>query len=368
MHNSKEYTLKLERLRGMMESENLAACYIKRQDNFAWLTGGRVNALSPAAEVGNCGLLVTMDKVYAITNVSECQRMIDEEQLPEYGIIVKSATWHQDSFEGDTIKEIAAGGEVGCDYACAAGRNVAGKVQPLRFSLTDEEIERYQTAGRLVTLAVEETAAATRPGDTELDTIGRLYHICRKTELDVVSAFCTSDERIYNYRHAIPTVKPVQERVQFGGNMRYKGLTVCLTRYVNFVPVTEELKKQYIDNVKIDCTFIHNSKPGNSYQVPLLAGQKMYDELGYKGEFDLHHQGGPIGYAPRDYRIGFTHDGIIPKNQAFCWNPSITGTKSEDTVIYTDNGPLFVTYPIIFPSITVEVEGTSYTRAYILEK
>ena len=367
MYNSKEYSVKLGRLRDMMEKENLTACYLKRQDNFSWLTGGRINYLS-IGELGNCGLLVTKDHVYGITNNIESQRMIDEEQLPEYGIIMKYDIWNHESYEGDTIGELAGGGEVGCDFPCAAGRNIAGKIQPLRFSLTPEEIEKYKVGGRLVSLAVEETAAAIRPGDMELDIVGKLYHLCRKTGLDVVSAFCTSDERIYNYRHAIPTTKLIRERVQFGGNMRYMGLTICLTRYVNLVPVSEELKKQYIDNVKIDCTYIHNSKPGNSYQIPLRAGQKLYDELGYQGEFDKHHQGGPIGYAPRDYRLGFGHDGIIQENQAFCWNPSITGTKSEDTVIYTKDGPLFVTYPILYPSIQVEVDGTPYTRAYILEK
>ena len=152
-----------------------------------------------------------------------------------------------------------------------------------------------------------------------------------------------------------------------GGNLRYKGLVVCCTRYVNFVPVSEELKKQYLDNVRIDCTMIANSIPGESFQTPFLAGKKAYEELGYGQEFEKHHQGGPIGYAARDYRIDFGHHGIIAENQAFCWNPSITGTKSEDTVIAAEEGPLFITGPCLFPALETKINGHTVLRPDILE-
>lgn len=160
----------------------------------------------------------------------------------------------------------------------------------------------------------------------------------------------------------------IRERVQFGGNYRYRGLVLCCTRYVNFVPLTDELRRQYLSNVEIDCTMIHNSRPGNTYRDVLLSGRKAYEERGFGEEFSKHHQGGPIGYAARDYRVGFSHEGIIPPNQAFCWNPSITGTKSEDTVVMTEDGPLFLTKPFVYPSVTVEVEGERYVRPDILVK
>ena len=57
--------------------------------------------------------------------------------------------------------------------------------------------------------------------------------------------------------------------------MRYKGLVICLTRYLNFVPVKPELKKQYLDNVRIDCEMIAASAPGGTYQEPSCGGKSL---------------------------------------------------------------------------------------------
>ena len=367
MHNQNEMQAKLKRLRDLMEAEELEGIYLKRQDNFSWLTCGGTSYLG-VGDMGNCGLLVTATEQFAITNRIEAPRMIAEEKLEELGFPVLADIWLNETFENDTIRKICPGGKVGYDFLAGSGVNLAGKIQPLRYSLLPNEIERYQEAGKIFSRAVEEAISVIRPGDTELKAVSRLIANMRKDGLWTVSSFCTSDERIYNFRHAIPTEKPIRERVQFGGNFRYKGLVLCCTRYLNLVPITEELHKQYMDNVMIDCTYIHHSKPGVSYQVPFQAGRKAYDSLGYPGEFEKHHQGGPIGYAGRDFLVNNSREGIIPENQAFCWNPSITGTKSEDTVISTAKGALFLTYPVIFPSVKVTVEGTEYVRPYILEK
>ena len=367
MHEQTELQTKLKRLRDLLKAEDLEGIYLKRQDNFSWLTCGGFNYLG-VGDMGNCGLLVTETERFAITNRIESPRMIAEEGLEEMGFTVLADCWLNETFESDTIRRICPSGKVGYDFAAPNGIHLAGRIQALRYSLLPQEVARYREGGALFSRAIEEAAAVIRPGDTELTAVGRLLAATRKDGLWAVSSFCTSDERIYRFRHAIPTEKPIRERVQFGGNFRYKGLVLCCTRYVNFVPVTEALHKQYLDNVLIDCTYIHNSKVGASYRAPFEAGRKAYETLGYPGEFEKHHQGGPIGYAARDFLMNSSREGIIPENQAFCWNPSITGTKSEDTVIATASGPVFLTYPVFFPKVKIRVEDTEYVRPYILEK
>ena len=62
-----EQKIKLSRLYGIMDQRGLDAIYLKRQDNFSWLTCGGINYVG-LGEMGNVGLLVTRDNLYAITN------------------------------------------------------------------------------------------------------------------------------------------------------------------------------------------------------------------------------------------------------------------------------------------------------------
>ena len=360
-----ELSIKLGRLVSIMEQRDLDAIFIKRQDNFAWLTCGGINYVG-LGEMGNCGLLVTRGgELYAVTNKIEEARMRDEEKLEEMGFAIHAQTWYENAFEGETINKLVPSGKVGRDHG--AVNNIANDVKLARFSLTEAEIERYKEGGYLTAKAIEETISSVRPGDSEYKTAGRLACIIRSQGMDVVSSMCAADDRISRYRHPVPTDRIIRERVQLGGNMRYKGLIICCTRLLNFVPVTPELRAQYMANVEIDCTMQLASKPGKTFVSALEAGRAAYEARGYGEEFKKHHQGGPIGYVARDYRVDFATPGVIAENQAFCWNPSITGTKSEDTVISTSKGIIPASRPIIAPKITLEIEGHTFVRPDIWE-
>lgn len=365
MTTQQEFSIKISRLVSIMEQRGLDAIYLKRQDNFAWLTCGGINYVG-LGEMGNCGLLVTRGgDLHAVTNNIEAPRMRDEEKLEEMGFAIHAQTWYETAFEEETLRALVPSGRIGRDHGAAD--NVANDVKLSRFSLTEAEMERYKIGGYLTARAIEETISSVRPGDTEHETVGRLVGIIRSHGMDVVSAMCAADERISNYRHPVPSDKKIQNRVQLGGNMRYKGLIICCTRLLNFVPVSEELRRQYRANVEIDCTLMAASKPGTTFVAALEAGRAAYEARGYGEEFKKHHQGGPIGYAGRDYRVDFSTPGVIAENQAFCWNPSITGTKSEDTVISTANGIVPVSRPVIAPRMTLEVAGQTFVRPEIWE-
>ena len=83
--------------------------------------------------------------------------------------------------------------------------------------------------------------------------------------------------------------------------------------------------------------------------------------------YQLHHQGGAIGYIGRDYKATAQCTEIIRENQAFTWNPSITGMKSEDTMLATNKGPIVLSEPVLFPVVTMEKDGYVFRRPGILE-
>jgi len=363
---NQERDVKLGRLREFLQKHSLDGVYLKRQDNFAWLTCGGINYVG-LGDMGNAGLLVTKDAQYAVTNTIEASRMKIEEKLEEMGFPIHASVWHDLQGESNILKKLVPGGKLGFDHGNGLGENLTNDLRLLRFSLTEAEIQRYKEAGYLTALAMEETIAETRPGDTEHQVIGRLVQRIRGVGMDCVSAMCAADNRISDYRHPVPTEQKIQKRVQLGGNIRYKGLIVCCTRNRSFGPISAELREQYRKTTEIDCVLMANSIPGKTFVYALEAGKKAYEAMGYGVEFDNHHQGGPIGYQARDYRVDFATPGVIHENQAFCWNPSITGTKSEDTVLATSKGIVPLSNPILLPTITLEVAGQTFVRPAIWE-
>lgn len=358
MINFSEANEKKRRIRDLMLKLNLDAILLRRHCNFSWLTCGGINYVSIATEIGSAPLLITADKEYVVCNNIEATRMEKEENLLEQGYMIKSFKWYENK-EGDIIKEIVKSGKIGCDSSYPETIDISKEINTLRYSLTPWEIERYKELGYYASKAVEETAQTIKPGNKECEVVGRLAERLWANRLDYITTFCAADERIDNFRHPIPTEKKINKRVMLCVNARKWGLIVTLTRFVQFGKIPEELRKKYDANVYIDCVLMANTIPGQPAVEAFKKGLEAYKEMGYPEEYKLHHQGGSIGYNGRDYKVNFQTTEIIQENQAFSWNPSISGSKSEDVMLATSDGPILLTKPIIFPKL--EVKGGDYT-------
>src|SRR5258705_3760602 len=75
------------------------------------------------------------------------------------------------------------------------------------------------------------------------------------------------------------------------------------------------------------------TQPGSSGSDLYRVAARAYAEAGFENEERLHHQGGATGYRTRDWVAHPACRERVQVNQAFAWNPSVTGTKVEDTCI-----------------------------------
>ncbi|RPI10905.1 MAG: peptidase M24 [Zetaproteobacteria bacterium] len=367
MTRAAEVAEKDRRVRDLLQRKGLKGLLLKRQANFSWMTAGGINLIGIATEMGGTTLLVTEGAKYVLTNNIEASRMIEEEEVERLGFQVRTYPWYDDR-EADIVKELVGDGPVGCDVPYPTAVNAAEDVVRLRFSLTPGEIERYRWLGETTSRAAEGVLMETRRGEKECAVIGRLSAALWKDRIDPVGVMGAADDRISRFRHCIPMERPIERIFMLSVNARKGGLVVCLTRFVHFGKVPQALRTQYEATVYVDCVLMANTRPGRPARDVLQRGIEAYGEKGYPEEWTLHHQGGPIGYQPRDYR---THPGtadVIAANQPFCWNPSITGTKSEDTILATTEGPEPITRPILFPRLAMEVSGVRFVRPAILEK
>lgn len=358
---------KERRVREFLKAKGLHALLLKRQANFCWMTGGGLNLVGITTEFGATSLLITADSKFLISNNIEAPRMVEEENLEAQGFIIKTFPWHEDR-EASIIKELIGERPLGSDAPFPNATVLPEEIARLRYSLTPGELKRYRWLGKKVSFALEKTMMKVKKGEKESAVVGRLCRELWKDRIDPITLMSAADERISKFRHPIPTEKRVEKLLMVSVNARKWGLIVSLTRLVHFGKLPAELKDKYEANVYIDCTMMAHTRPGIPAREVLQKGMDAYKEKGYPEEWRLHHQGGSIGYTGRDYRTNFNTLDIIQENQAFTWNPSLTGTKSEDTILATSKGPEMITYPIIYPTLSMEIGGISFKRPAILEK
>ena len=354
------------RIRRFLQQHGLRAVLLKRQANFSWMTCGGVNAVGIATDLGGTSLLITEHGKFLLSNNIEAPRMIHEEGVEKLGFTVKTYSWYED-LEATVLRTLVGKGLVACDVFVPDTRVMTEEIARLRYSLTLPEVERYRWLGNRASTAVEKVMTETRRGEKESEVVGRLCLELWKDRIDPVGLMVAADDRIRRFRHPIPTEQEVDRFLMVSVNARKGGLIVCLTRFVHFGKMPASLEKQYEANVFVDCTFMAHTRPGTPAREVLQRGLDAYREQGFSDEWKLHHQGGPIGYQPRDYRVHPGTPDIIQENQAFTWNPTITGTKSEDTILATANGPEMITGPGVFPTISMEVAGVGFVRPAILE-
>jgi hypothetical protein len=79
-----------------------------------------------------------------------------------------------------------------------------------------------------------------------------------------------------------------------------------------------------------------------------------YIRAGYPDEWRLHHQGGAAGYEPREYFAFPESTDLVTPGQVYAWNPSITGSKSEDTILVGEKGNEILTEIPGWPKMVVD--------------
>jgi len=174
------------------------------------------------------------------------------------------------------------------------------------------------------------------------------------------------DERISNYRHPIPTDKVLERQVELVVGARKWGLGISATRLAHFGELPAELGDKHTAVCQVDAAFILETRPGAAIKDIFRKAAEVYEASGYRDEWRLHHQGGATGYAPRDYIGGLESSEIVLEGQAFAWNPSITGTKSEDTIIARADEIQIISQAEAWPMLEIEYQGQKIARPDIL--
>jgi antitoxin VapB len=361
-----EIEAKLSRVRDFLRVHGLAAAAFGTQANFAWITAGGDNHVGLAAEGGVATVVVTRFGRHVVTSTIEAPRLADEE-LAGLGFELHVHRWHREGPER-LVSVLAGGGTLAADGALAGAENLAGPLARLRWQLLPPEIERYRAAGRECAGILERLARQVEPGMTEFEIAGRMEQQVFASGLLPNVCLVATDERAARYRHPIPTRKPLERYAMLVIGARRGGLCVSATRCVHFGPVPADLQRRHEAACAVDACLILGSEPGAQVDELFTLACREYERQGFPGEWENHHQGGATGYAPREYRASAQLAETILADQAFAWNPSVAGAKSEDTILATRDRPVVLSAGDDWPALPVTYADRSIGRPAILQR
>lgn len=353
---------KLARIEDWMEQKGYDALLLQRRDNFAWLTAGARSHIAKASDVGDSWIVVRQGSCTVITSNIEAERMLQEE-LGGQGWEVRAFNWWEPG--GDPTPELLAGKAVS-DAGGYGTPVVQDELQGLRVPLTEAERVRYRELGLEASEVLEMIARRILPGQTEWEIAAQMEEALWARGIEPTVTLVAGDERLRQYRHPLPTGNRVHQRVMLVTCGRRDGLIANLTRLVSFVPLDEEIRRRHRACCTVDAALFLATRVGTPYDQLWSTMERAYAAGGFPEEWRLHHQGGPTGYEGRDWRLVPGTAGQVQAYQAFAWNPSITGTKSEDTMLATPAGPEWLTEARDWPTIEVEWEGQRLRRPDIL--
>lgn len=360
---SREICEKLERVRTLMKKETVDGIFLTTRQNVTWVTGGRTVYVDINSESATTHILIMAEKAYAVCNSSERYRFLDEENVDDTFELI-TYDWFEN--EKEALMPYVGNGKILCDTNHYGFEESGGKIQKLRYILTEDEMSRMKEIGKESAMILENTMRTIKPGETEFEVAARITGRLMEKGYLVPVCLVGSDERIFKYRHPVPTFKKIDNSAMIAICAQKYGLTSSISRIVSFVPLPREMKDKYEALLQIDATYILNTLPGTSSIDILKKAYAKYKEFGYEKDFHLHHQGGALGYLTRDYCANFQTTEVVFDHQAFSWNPTIAGVKLEDTLVVEGNQQTIVTYTGGWVYREVDLDGNIIFRPDIL--
>ncbi|ETV87198.1 hypothetical protein H257_02171 [Aphanomyces astaci] len=332
-----DFVLKVEQVRGLLVKLNADAGVLSLAHNFAWITGGGRNHIFQATEGGVGSIYIDATRVVLITNNIEGHRLKLEE-LSGLDLEVFEEPWHMCQSVQAVATSIANGSSVQFDTDGSFDNALA----PLRQALTPLDIRRFRQLGHDCTVHTH-----VRPGLTEWAIGAAISQACVARGIDMVFLLKAADDRVDAIRHPLPTTNVLHHKAM---------LVLCDTR------IPDDLRKRhdavtFVDAAALAATAAPLAISGYVFR----AIQAAYTSTGFANEYTLHHQGGGTGYKSREWKatptsevgaarvfpveIGQVCTGLVCvsrmaslQTKRFYWNPSIAGTKSEDTVLLVEGG------------------------------
>lgn len=351
-----EVAQKLDAVARFLHDHSLDQILIQRRGPIGWLLAGVDTHVRQDTDEGVA--IASVDRaarVQIVTDVIEAPRLVAEE-LPGLPVEVVTLPWTKKRLDiaveharKHGAQAIAAESPLG-DLPVLSG-GAAEAFRALRYSFCKEELERYRRLCHDCAIDLEAVAGNLHKGMTEHEVAADLaLHVMQHGYRPTV-VLVAFDERIERFRHPVPTHKSLEHRAMVVLCAEHGGQVMAATRFAGLAPLEGELKRRFEAVVEIDAVANTVTRPGAPVRDVFSKIVAAYFKHGYADEWMHHHQGGSIGYAGREYKGSHEATQVVRENQPFAWNPSITGTKCEDTLLAGKDHNEFLTATGNWPTV-----------------
>jgi Xaa-Pro aminopeptidase len=337
--------VKRRRVLEILDAAGLESALLTSHTVLTWyLDGSRVHISLAGDPIA--AMVVGRDGDHLVTYNNEAGRLAAEE-LPE-GVTLHQVPWYGQLHDAAARLGRELGG--GAPLAEVA---VTAELRAARQTLLPGESARYANLSGDLARAMTDVLSHARPEDTEFQLAAALASRVVAAGAEPLVLLCNGSSRS-GFRHPLATHAPIGRRAMLVACARRDGLVANATRWVRFDASTPEERDAESRIAAVEADIFDATVPGARLAGIFTEIKAAYSRHGFGPEqWELHHQGGPAGYAGRDPRVTAGVEDAVVLNQPFTWNPSGPGVKIEDTIQLTHNGLKVLTADPRWPSAPV---------------
>jgi Xaa-Pro dipeptidase len=354
----------LARVRAVADRGSLSGVVLTTPASVAWATGGINPAIDRSASVDVVWLAVGRDRAVIVTTEVEAPRLAADNDLDGLGLdLVAVPWWDAQAFVtaaaaalGTTTEDLGSDGHPGF------GRNISYELTTSRLTLDLGEQERMRALGQDASAAVQGALRSWTPGEPDREVSARIAAGIERVGAFAPVLLVGGDDRLRRFRHPVAVGRPLYEVVMAVLVASREGLHVALTRYAAATEPDRELADSLTAVRRIHRRTLAASQPGATTGDVLTELAAAYADEGHPDGWRQHYQGGPIGYAQREFEVAPGQidspwwSNRLPNGCAVAWNPSLPGgAKDEDTYLVHEGVSEPITVTTDWPTVDDEL-------------
>jgi len=354
---------RIEKLRKILVNTEKEGLLLSREENIAYLTFGARNRITLNTTEGVASILITPEDVFLITNNIEMNRLFAEEIPGELHDLFKPVTFKWWQTEYDSLTDLVRMKNLISDTGRYMTKNISTDINTHRYVLSEYEFSTLRSVGQLIDEVFYRLMPKLTSQMTEWDVQGIFFREFFRLGYDPILILVFGEQSARLYRHNLPRNAKLGSHCFVSFCVRHKGLVLSSTRSVLFSE-SQTIREQHEKNCRIDAQLLSFSRPGRKMDELFTQLEQAYATEGFADEWMLHHQGGLAGYKSRELVCTPTTRYTLMEGNCVAWNPTITGTKSEDTAILLNGQTEIVSFPpdSQWPALEFELSGEKIRR------